>query len=51
MITDKEAMAGLKHQSGQPDYTGFVSKDSKFRKWCKDIHQYSWERTTLGNAS
>ena len=51
MVTDKEAMASFKPQSGQPRYIGFFSKDSKFRKWCKDIHQHYWRRATLGNAT
>ena len=44
LVTDKEAMAGFKHQSEQPRYTGFFSKDSKFIKWCKDVHQYYWQQ-------
>lgn len=50
VVTDKEATAGFPHQSEQPHYTGFFSKDSKFIKWCKDIHQFYWQRATLGYA-
>jgi predicted transcriptional regulator len=50
LVTDKEAMAGFKHQSGQPRYIGFFSKDSKFRKWCKDIHQHYWQKATIGDS-
>jgi predicted transcriptional regulator len=46
LVTDKEAMAGFKHQSEQPSYTGFFSKDSKFIKWCNDVHQHYWEEAS-----
>lgn len=46
LVTDKEAMAGFKHQSEQPSYTGFFSRDSKFIKWCKDVHRHYWEEAS-----
>jgi predicted transcriptional regulator len=43
LVTEKEAMVGFLHLSGQPDYSAFFSIDSKFIKWCKDIHKYYWQ--------
>jgi predicted transcriptional regulator len=51
LITDKEAMAGFKHRSERPRYTGFFSKDSKFRKWCRDVYQYYWQQSMQGSAA
>jgi len=45
LVTEKEAMAGFKHRSEQPRYTGFFSKDPKFRKWCRDVFQYFWQQS------
>jgi predicted transcriptional regulator len=46
LVTEKEAMVGFLHQSEQPRYSGFFSKDVKFRKWSKDIHQHYWEKAS-----
>ena len=50
LVTEKEAMAGFQHLSEQPRYSAFFSKDSKFIKWCKDIHKYYWQKAVYGNA-
>ena len=28
--------------SGEFDYLGFTSKDSKFHKWCTDVFKHYW---------
>ncbi len=50
LVTEKEGMVGFQHQSEQPRYSGFFSKDSKFRKWCKDIHEHYWEKASHKHA-
>ena len=44
MVTEKEAMLGLPFLSGQMDYAHIISKDPKFREWCKDLYIFFWEK-------
>jgi len=44
MVTEKEAMLGLPFLNGQMDYAQIISKDSKFREWCKDLFLFYWEK-------
>jgi len=46
IVTDMEAMVGFNDLLGQPHYTGFFSKDPTFRKWCIDLHQHYWQKST-----
>ena len=46
IVTDQEANFGLTYTDGKMDYAQFVSKDKRFREWCKDLFQYYWERAT-----
>ena len=41
-MSDKEAVFGLPTLEGKIDYTIFVSKDAKFRRWCLDLFNYFW---------
>jgi predicted transcriptional regulator len=43
-MTDKEAIFGLPTLDGRIDYSIFVSKDLKFRKWCLDLFNYYWDQ-------
>jgi predicted transcriptional regulator len=42
LVTDKEAMTGFTHMNRTPHYAAFFSEDSKFMKWCRDVHLYYW---------
>ena len=44
MVTEKEAMLAFPLLSGQMDYAHLISKDLKFREWCKDIYLFYWEK-------
>jgi len=44
LVTEKEAMFGLPFLNGQMDYAQFMSKDSKFYKWCEDLYLFYWEK-------
>ena len=44
LMTDKEAWFGLPDIHGRIDYVLFLSKDSRFHTWCKDLFQYRWEQ-------
>ena len=44
MVTEREAMFGLPFSSGQMDYAQFISDDSKFCEWCKDLYLHYWEK-------
>ena len=44
MVTEKEAMFGLPFLSGQMDYAQIISKDAKFREWCRDLYLFYWEK-------
>jgi predicted transcriptional regulator len=44
IVTDKEAVFGLAYSDGRMDYTQFLSRDPKFRKWCKDLFLHYWEK-------
>ena len=44
LINEKEAFVALRGINGIIDYSGFYSTDEKFRKWCKDLFMYYWER-------
>jgi predicted transcriptional regulator len=44
MVTEKEAMLGLPFLNGQMDYAQIISKDLKFREWCKDLFIFYWEK-------
>ncbi|TFH14639.1 hypothetical protein E4H04_09855 [Candidatus Bathyarchaeota archaeon] len=41
-MNDKEAFVGFPTLEGKIDYTIFVSKDAKFRRWCLDLFNYFW---------
>jgi len=43
-MNDKEAVFGLPTLEGKIDYTIFVSKDAKFRRWCLDLFNYFWDQ-------
>jgi len=43
-VTDKEAVFGLPNLDGRIDYSVFVSKDPKFRKWCVDLFMHYWDQ-------
>lgn len=44
LVTEKEAMFGLPFLNGQMDYAQFMSKDSRFYEWCKDLYLFYWEK-------
>jgi predicted transcriptional regulator len=44
LINEKEAFVALRGINGIIDYSGFYSTDEKFRKWCRDLFMYYWER-------
>jgi len=43
-LTEKEAIFGFPTLEGKIDYTIFVGKDAKFRKWCLDLFNYYWDQ-------
>jgi predicted transcriptional regulator len=44
LVTEKEAMFGLPFLNGQMDYAQFMSKDTRFYEWCKDLYLFYWEK-------
>jgi predicted transcriptional regulator len=44
LMTEKEAFFGFPTLEGKIDYTTFVSKEAKFRKWCLDLFNYYWDQ-------
>ena len=44
MVTEKEAMLAFPFLSGQMDYAHIISKDLKFREWCKDLFIFYWDK-------
>jgi len=44
IMTEKEAFVGFPTLEGKIDFTSFVSKDAKFRKWCLDLFNYYWDQ-------
>ena len=44
IVTDKEAVFGLPYLNGKMDYSWFGGKEPSFLKWCRDLHEYYWER-------
>jgi predicted transcriptional regulator len=51
VMTEKEALFCLPDLSGKMDYVGFISKDPKFHKWCKDLYLYCWEKAKPAPSS
>jgi predicted transcriptional regulator len=47
-INENEATVVFSRQNGVMDYMGLFGTDEKFRKWCKDLFMYYWERTAKG---
>ena len=45
LITDKEASLSFPNTDGQIDYASFTSTDPVFRRWCKDLYLYYWEKS------
>jgi predicted transcriptional regulator len=44
VINEKEATVVFRRHGGVMDYMGLFGTDEKFRKWCKDLFMYYWER-------
>jgi predicted transcriptional regulator len=44
VLTEKEAGISFNLVGGRADYAGFVSKDSIFVNWVKDLFLYYWEK-------
>ncbi len=44
LLSEKEAVVCLRRLKGEMDYVGFFGTDEKFRKWCRDLFMYYWER-------
>jgi predicted transcriptional regulator len=44
IVTDKAAGFCLPNSNGRIDYRNLNGNDSKFRKWCKDLFLYYWEK-------
>lgn len=44
VLTEKAGVFCLRRLNGIMDYAGFVGRDPKFRKWCKDLFLYYWEK-------
>jgi predicted transcriptional regulator len=44
LVNEKEAFVALQRTNGRVDYAGFFGTDEKFRKWCRDLFEYYWER-------
>ena len=44
VMTESYAVFCLPTWSGKIDYTGFSGQDARFRKWCRDLFLYYWER-------
>ncbi len=42
LVTETYACLAVPTLNGKMDYTGFVSTDDKFRKWCTDVFRYYW---------
>jgi predicted transcriptional regulator len=51
LASEKEAMTGFAHRTGEPHYSAFFSEDPKFIKWCKDVHHYYWESSKPATIS
>lgn len=43
-MTEKQAIFGFPTIEGKIDYTIFVSKDDKFRRWCLDLFNFYWDQ-------
>jgi predicted transcriptional regulator len=44
-VTEKEVSTlAFPNLDGRFDYWGFTSKNSRARKWCKDLFSYYWEK-------
>ena len=44
IVTDKAAGFCFPQRSGKIDYRNFNGADPKFRKWCKDLFCYYWDK-------
>jgi predicted transcriptional regulator len=44
VLTEKAGVFCLRRLNGKMDYVGFAGRDPKFRKWCKDLFLYYWEK-------
>jgi predicted transcriptional regulator len=45
LVNEKEAFVAIRGSSGIIDFLGFFGTDEKFRKWCRDLFEYYWERS------
>ena len=45
LITEKDSVINLRRRNGDMDYIGFFGTDEKFRKWCRDLFMYYWEKS------
>jgi predicted transcriptional regulator len=44
LVSEKEANIVFRRNNGSLDYTGFFGTDEKFRKWCRDLFMYFWDK-------
>ncbi len=44
-VSEKEAIAAFPLMDGTFDHLGFIARDRRSHKWCKDLFQYYWERS------
>ncbi len=44
VMSEKEASVVFRTQKGVFDYFGLFGTDENFRKWCRDLYLYYWER-------
>ncbi len=44
VINENEASLTFRNRGGLMDYMGLHGSDEKFRKWCKDLFVYYWEK-------
>lgn len=45
IATDGISGFSLPDRNGNFDYSGFMGTDPKFKKWCKDLFQYYWDKS------
>lgn len=44
VLTENDVIFCLPDLNEKIDYTGVISNDPKFLKWCKDLFSYYWEK-------
>jgi len=51
-MSEKEvAILSLPKIDGEVDNMGFISSDARFHKWCSDLFDYYWDRSTTKTTS